>query len=507
MASGGRFYFPSDELHSIGAAESAATVAAEIAPGTQGSFPGRFTPLGDALVFAASEGEAGDDEPRFGLFAYDPDPDPDPDPDAVTALPDLPRGPGVQSINAAPTAFGGDLYFTYQNGSGQDLYRYDPAADTLGVADVFDERFGLSPDRFVEADGDLFFNAIVSVREELDFNGTFFITTRGLSKLDAATGEVAPFDDVAMGLTATLRDTVFFTGNRLATGSPLELMAIDPSGDSVRAVVNLTDLGVSRVPSLTAVGDSLYLIAQIGGNTGSYSLYTVSNQGLSAPKAPLLQSIFLPNSNAAAVGGRLFFAYGLLNQGNGVELHVYDPATGVTEQVEDFTPGAGQSTDLRFFTTAGGRLYFTANGQAATFNPDTERVDLITQNLEVDALTVFDGRLLASVRADDAGYELYELRTGLPTSVRPVATTRSVELRVWPNPARDGSTLIVEGADGPALVRLFDTMGREVARLHDGPLALGEKLTVPTGTLASGLYFVTVRTDAGTATQPLTVVR
>ncbi|HLA64370.1 MAG TPA: T9SS type A sorting domain-containing protein, partial [Rhodothermales bacterium] len=82
-----------------------------------------------------------------------------------------------------------------------------------------------------------------------------------------------------------------------------------------------------------------------------------------------------------------------------------------------------------------------------------------------------------------------------------------VALAVAPNPAREGAvvTLTLDRAR-TATVEVLDVLGRQVALLHDGPLATGRHaLTLPA--LAPGVYVVRVAGDGVQATHPLTVAR
>ena len=74
------------------------------------------------------------------------------------------------------------------------------------------------------------------------------------------------------------------------------------------------------------------------------------------------------------------------------------------------------------------------------------------------------------------------------------------------NPFRDGTRLQVTiPAPGPARVALFDALGREVAVLHDGPLAPGEHtFELHAGGLAPGTYHARLTTERFAASVPVT---
>lgn len=73
-------------------------------------------------------------------------------------------------------------------------------------------------------------------------------------------------------------------------------------------------------------------------------------------------------------------------------------------------------------------------------------------------------------------------------------------------PARVG---VAVSAPGSVVVAVFDALGREVARLHDGPLAAGvaHAFEVDATAWGGGLYFVRALGPTITATRALTVVR
>jgi ELWxxDGT repeat protein len=77
-----------------------------------------------------------------------------------------------------------------------------------------------------------------------------------------------------------------------------------------------------------------------------------------------------------------------------------------------------------------------------------------------------------------------------------------------PNPA-SGRTELIVVPSGPERVRaaVYDALGREVAVLHDGPMAGRARLVAEVGTLAPGVYVVRVAGESFTASRPLTVVR
>ncbi|MDX1419326.1 MAG: hypothetical protein R3181_05115 [Rubricoccaceae bacterium] len=84
----------------------------------------------------------------------------------------------------------------------------------------------------------------------------------------------------------------------------------------------------------------------------------------------------------------------------------------------------------------------------------------------------------------------------------------SLGLSVSPNPAR-GAAEATLSLVRPSAVRvvLLDSLGREVAVLHDGPLGAGRHaLSVEAGSLPPGVYVVRVAAGEAVATQPVTLM-
>jgi hypothetical protein len=78
-----------------------------------------------------------------------------------------------------------------------------------------------------------------------------------------------------------------------------------------------------------------------------------------------------------------------------------------------------------------------------------------------------------------------------------------------PNPFRDRTALALR-TDSPGFVRVavFDVLGREVAVLHDGPLAADtHRLRVESAELPAGLYVVRAVGDGWARSQRVTLVR
>jgi hypothetical protein len=83
----------------------------------------------------------------------------------------------------------------------------------------------------------------------------------------------------------------------------------------------------------------------------------------------------------------------------------------------------------------------------------------------------------------------------------------SFGLRIFPNPTGGAMVIALTGsATGEAVrVAVFDTLGREVALLHDGPASAGQRFAVTPGTLAPGSYVARAVSASGVATVTFTV--
>jgi len=94
------------------------------------------------------------------------------------------------------------------------------------------------------------------------------------------------------------------------------------------------------------------------------------------------------------------------------------------------------------------------------------------------------------------------------------ATPQAARLSaVYPNPVRGGRATVnlsLGETQGQAVrVAVYDALGREVAVLHDGPLAGGanHQLAVPAHALAAGVYYVRATGERFTLVRPVTVAR
>lgn len=119
--------------------------------------------------------------------------------------------------------------------------------------------------------------------------------------------------------------------------------------------------------------------------------------------------------------------------------------------------------------------------------------------------TDLDGNLRVWGAAPDLG--AYEFGAP-PVTSEPDAVRPALALLLMPNPTReDAMALLRLAAPTDARVSVFDTRGRQVLVLHEGPLSAGEHRFPIPRELPSGVYLIRASDAGGARTVPLTVVR
>ncbi len=115
--------------------------------------------------------------------------------------------------------------------------------------------------------------------------------------------------------------------------------------------------------------------------------------------------------------------------------------------------------------------------------------------------------------AADAGYQILLLQVGDVLSAN-VAVGEGPEGALGlgalaPNPSAATAELAVSLATaGPAVLAVFDVLGREVARVLDGPLAAGDHtVRVDVSALPAGTYLARLTAGGATVARPFTVAR
>jgi hypothetical protein len=83
------------------------------------------------------------------------------------------------------------------------------------------------------------------------------------------------------------------------------------------------------------------------------------------------------------------------------------------------------------------------------------------------------------------------------------------DVKMYPNPAKESATLELSlVTSNNVTVSVIDALGRTVSTIANGNMAQGQhRLTIPTSTLAAGVYTVNIVTEEGNFTQRLSVVK
>ncbi len=122
-------------------------------------------------------------------------------------------------------------------------------------------------------------------------------------------------------------------------------------------------------------------------------------------------------------------------------------------------------------------------------------------------ISALDNGMWAQAQATTAwpAHDLFDLFT----AGEGPASAAALSLSAAPNPARATSTVTLTlGEAQRASVAVFDALGREVARLHDGPLGAGpHAFHLDAARLPTGVYLIRATSEAGVAQQRVTVVR
>lgn len=469
------------------AAQYEAMPAADIYPGASESSPSNFAVYDGRLFFKAS-----DDSVDRGLWAYDSTTG------EVERVADLQIDPN----SSLPLAVYDDRLFISatddESASGYELWAYDANADEVElIADFAPGPNSSRPSGFTIYEGKLFFGART------------LTSGRDLWAYDADTDEVIravniniqdgfpPFDP------EVYNERLFFVAQS-------GLWAYDA------ATGNSEQIGLPSAAYLTAYDNHLFYRAY-GGDKYGTELWVYDDTS-----GEQVFDIWPGPGNSfpddfTVYDGRLFF---VANDGHtGFELWTYDPQTGEVSLTADMSPGSGSLfpqelvafNDELFFRAdgpEGGELwaYNAANGEArlvADINPGA-------MSSNPSDLIVYGEHLLFAANDGQSGKELWMLTPSTVSNETPSSPPESVTLQTpYPNPAWGGTNLTFKTHEARHIrIEIYDTLGRRVALLADGPFDAGEHtLWWEPGIAHSGLYFVGLSVEGITEMQQITLIR
>ena len=354
------------------------------------------------------------------------------------------------------------------------------------------------------------------------------------------------------------------------TGGTVESPNLAAAGDLVVVSGVFTgtadlDPGDGTQPQTAVNGDDVYASA-LDATSGAFAWgFSIGSVRTDEPLAATA------DADAVYLSGRTGEADfdpgdGTVMRPRGAFLAAYDRATGAFRWVdsfdEDVTWSSLASDGARLYTTGSfsGAPDFDPGDGTATLTATPSGANLPTVDVALAAYTAADGAYvwagaLGATPSDDAGsgvavslgrvattgtfggsdatgdfdpgpgtapapsnapsgyLSYYDAATGayapMPVAGEEGAPARGLALAVWPNPARGAVALALTlDAAQDASVRVFDALGREVARLHDGPLAAGpHTLRLDAAALPAGVYVLRLRAGGETAVRRLAVVR
>jgi hypothetical protein len=128
----------------------------------------------------------------------------------------------------------------------------------------------------------------------------------------------------------------------------------------------------------------------------------------------------------------------------------------------------------------------------------------------VDMTAVPVGAMIAFRGVGATGQNLFvddvNLRTG-PTGVENIIATNTVS--IYPNPAKESATLeFTLNKGGKVTVNVLDAVGRVISTVSNTTMQQGaQHVSIPTSTLAAGVYNISIQTEEGALTQRLSVVK
>ncbi|MEM0964225.1 MAG: T9SS type A sorting domain-containing protein, partial [Bacteroidota bacterium] len=155
----------------------------------------------------------------------------------------------------------------------------------------------------------------------------------------------------------------------------------------------------------------------------------------------------------------------------------------------------------------GGSYSFALDQALADLGPRPVLVEVLDGTAS-SALTP-DAPVIITIGSSEDLTGRFALRVSLGNAVSTDDDALRPELSVWPNPSAGALAVSLTLPEaGDVRVAIYDALGREVARLHDGTASAGELRTdLPSGRLAPGSYLLRADGPGLSEVRSLTIVR
>jgi len=529
---------------------SSISQVADIRPGPQGSYPSELTVYNGALYFSANDGSAGEE-----LWKYDGS--------TVSMAADINGGSASSEpdhLTVYDDGNGPILYFEATDGDSGFSYGYElwsyAGGSAIRETDILSGTDSSLPsDLTVYNDGSgkkLFFRA----QGPSGFGLWSFDGSDAVNEADISPG----------GLTV-YGGKVYFSAEESSTGD--ELWSYDGTDATLEADIN-DGSGNSYPRKLTVFdaggGKKLFFSAQT--SASGFELWSYDGSNASLVKDLYSGSADSDPENLTVFAGHLYFSARTANEG--VEPRTYDGSEVKTADLYSGAYSGGGDDPVVYNDGTGGKLYVTAtDGQSGAelfeFTPQTnflpvelsafEAIPMGQQAVELSWTTASESgsagfRVQHRTRKDSAWSQIgfvesqaeggssteplrYDFvaedlpvgthhfrlaQVDLDGSVRrhdPVTAELHMEtaLRLSgpaPNPVRGQArvSFAVKNQVETDII-LYNALGQQVRTLYRGTPSAGTAhfLQLSAKGLASGVYFLKMKTDGKTAMQRLTVVR
>jgi hypothetical protein len=174
-----------------------------------------------------------------------------------------------------------------------------------------------------------------------------------------------------------------------------------------------------------------------------------------------------------------------------------------------FTPASGSVTIASVMLCAG--VSVTGSGQIYRLRFQASNTPQVTQVRFLPGLQFYNAGLFVNpATSADASIGI-----GMPpVSVGPTSAALGIGMRVVPNPARGGTSFVVEAnRAGPLHISVVDVRGRLVRRFEDSLATAGKRTVVWDGRdaagrlLPAGVYLVTLEIGGRSVSSRISLVR